>query len=147
MHDRTSRKQTPLWQTAAGLRIRCIHLRLDGVGGKHLPDRLLRAMKRFIWAICLTPLLLPVCAQAQALQARTCEAWNTARKANLSSAVQREWLFGYVNGWRDAQLAQTGQDLFQTMPAVETLIEKANVFCEREPGASVNEVMRVLLKP
>ncbi len=104
-------------------------------------------MKRFFSALCLTAMLYPLGAQAQALQARTCDAWNTARKANLSSAVQREWLFGYVNGWRDAQLAQNGQDIFQTMPAVETLIEKANVFCEREPGASVNEVMRVLLKP
>jgi hypothetical protein len=28
---------------------------------------------------------------AQSLTPRTCEAWNTARKANLSSAVQREW--------------------------------------------------------
>jgi hypothetical protein len=51
-------------------------------------------------------------AWAEALPSRSCEAWNTARKANLSTAVQREWLFGYVNGWRDAQLAQTGQDIY-----------------------------------
>lgn len=104
-------------------------------------------MKPIYCALYLAALLCPLNLQAQALQARTCEAWNTARKANLSSAVQREWLFGYLNGWRDAQLAQKGQDIFQTMPAVEGLIEKANAFCEQEPGAQVNQVMRSLLSP
>ena len=104
-------------------------------------------MKHFLFAMSLTTLLWPLGAQAQALQARTCEAWNTARKANLSSAVQREWLFGYVNGWRDAQLAQNGPDIFQTMPAVETLIEKANAFCEHEPDAKVNQAIGLMLKP
>ena len=104
-------------------------------------------MKSFYSALCLTALLSPLGTHAQALQARTCEAWNTARKANLSSAVQREWLFGYLNGWRDAQLAQNGQDIFQTMPAVETLIEKANAFCEQDSGAQVNQVIRLLLQP
>jgi hypothetical protein len=102
-------------------------------------------MKRFHVLLCLLALLGPVGAHAQALQARSCDAWNTARKANLSSAVQREWLFGYLNGWRDAQLAQKGQDIFQTLPAVESLIEKANAFCEAHPTAVVNQSISALL--
>ena len=82
---------------------------------------------------------------AQNLQSRTCEAWNTARKANLSTAVQREWLFGYVNGWRDAQLAFAGKDVFETMPALEVLIEKTNAFCEQQAEAKVNQVLARLL--
>jgi hypothetical protein len=84
-------------------------------------------------------------AHADNIQTRTCETWNTARKANLSTAVQREWLFGYVNGWRDAQLAQTGQDLFQAMPSLEVLIEKTNVFCEAQPQANVGKSINLLL--
>ncbi len=104
-------------------------------------------MKTQLLGMCLAALVYPLGASAQALQARTCEAWNTARKANLSSAVQREWLFGYLNGWRDAQLASNGPDIFQTMPSVESLIEKANAFCEQEPGAQVNKAISALIKP
>jgi hypothetical protein len=85
-------------------------------------------------------------AWAEALPSRNCEAWNTARKANLSTAVQREWLFGYVNGWRDAQLVQTGQDIYQTMPSVEVLLEKTNAYCEAQPQANVGQSVTKLLK-
>jgi hypothetical protein len=85
-------------------------------------------------------------AWAEALPSRSCEAWNTARKANLSTAVQREWLFGYVNGWRDAQLVQTGQDIYQTMPSVEVLLEKTNAYCEAQPQANVGQSVTKLLK-
>ena len=97
--------------------------------------------------LCLAVVFSPLALKADVLQPRTCEAWNTARKANLSSAVQREWLFGYLNGWRDAQLALNGQDMFQTMPSVEILIEKANAFCEQTPSAPVTQALRPLLKP
>jgi hypothetical protein len=96
--------------------------------------------------LCLAALFCPPSASAQALQARTCEAWNTARKANLSSAIQREWLFGYLNGWRDAHMASNSADIFLTMPAVESLIEKANAFCEQEPGSQVNQIIFKLLQ-
>ncbi len=109
--------------------------------------RLLLVWARAVCFCGLTVALHPVGAQAQALQARTCDAWNTARKANLSSAVQREWLFGYLNGWRDAQLALNGTDVFQTLPAVEILIEKTNGFCEKDPAAAVNQVMGKLINP
>jgi hypothetical protein len=100
-------------------------------------------------SVLLLGVLLVACTalHAQNLQSRTCEAWNTARKANLSTAVQREWLFGYVNGWRDAQLAFAGKDVFETMPALEVLIEKTNAFCEQQPDAKVNQVLAGLLPP
>ncbi len=101
------------------------------------------------WAPLLLAIGLAMSAMglhAQSLTPRTCEAWNTARKANLSSAVQREWLFGYLNGWRDAQLASQGPDVFQTMPAVEVLIEKANVFCEANPQALVAQTIAAILQ-
>ncbi|NDC61191.1 MAG: hypothetical protein EBZ60_04135 [Betaproteobacteria bacterium] len=93
-----------------------------------------------LWAVMATPSL-----QAEQLPARQCQAWNTARKANLSTAVQREWLFGYVNGYRDAQLAASGKDLFETIPALEVLIEKTNAFCEQQPDAKVSQAMAGLL--
>lgn len=88
----------------------------------------------------------PLGLHAQALQPRTCDAWNTARKANLSSAVQREWLFGYLNGWRDAQLAFKGTDVFQSLPAVEVLIDRANVFCESNPQSAVDQSITAVLR-
>jgi hypothetical protein len=90
--------------------------------------------------------LLLTTAWAEPLPSRSCEAWNTARKANLSTAVQREWLFGYVNGWRDAQLAQTGQDIYPTMPSVEVLLEKTNAYCEAQPQGNVGQSVTPLLK-
>lgn len=85
-------------------------------------------------------------AGAEALPSRSCETWNTARKANLSTAVQREWLLGYVNGWRDAQRAHSGQDIDQTMPSVEVLLEKTNAFCEAQPQGHVVQSVTKLLK-
>jgi hypothetical protein len=90
--------------------------------------------------------MLASTAMAEALPSRSCESWNTARKANLSTAVQREWLFGYVNGWRDAQLAQTGQDIYQTMPSVEVLLDKTNAYCEAQPQSNVGQSVTKLLK-
>jgi hypothetical protein len=55
-------------------------------------------------------------------------------------------LFGYVNGWRDAQLVQTGQDIYQTMPSVEVLLEKTNAYCEAQPKANVGQSVTKLLK-
>lgn len=100
---------------------------------------------RGLLALVLTSVVASM-AWAEALPSRSCEAWNTARKANLSTAVQREWLFGYVNGWRDAQLAQTGQDIYQTMPSVEVLLEKTNAYCEAQPQANVGQSVTKLLK-
>jgi len=97
-------------------------------------------------AIAGCAILMNTSATAEPLPSRSCEAWNTARKANLSTAVQREWLFGYVNGWRDAQLAQTGQDVFQSMPSVETLIEKTNAYCQVQPQANVGQSVHALLQ-
>lgn len=98
------------------------------------------------WLALLLASMVANMAWAEALPSRSCEAWNTARKANLSTAVQREWLFGYVNGWRDAQLAQTGQDIYQTMPSVEVLLEKTNAYCEAQPQGNVGQSVTPLLK-
>ena len=98
---------------------------------------------RALWLGALLSASTPL--PVQNLQSLTCDARNPARKANLSTAVQREWLFGYVNGWRDAQLAFAGKDVFETMPALEVLIEKTNAFCEQQPEAKVNQVLARLL--
>jgi hypothetical protein len=37
--------------------------------------------------------------------------------------------------------------VFETMPALEVLIEKTNAFCEQQPVAKVNQVLAGLLPP
>lgn len=101
-------------------------------------------MKKIIstLAVCTffsTPLM------SQPSQMRSCQDWNTARKANLSSAVQREWLFGYVNGWRDAQQFDTGKS-DQAPLKTEDIIEQTNVFCESHPEKNANESLKKMLQ-
>ena len=92
-----------------------------------------------------TPLGLVVCVMLLAIEPlafaqapdRPCEGWNTARKANLSTVVQREWVYGYLAGLSEAHRLHTGQDIAVRLPNTEAIVSHMNQFCESHPNASV----------
>jgi hypothetical protein len=99
---------------------------------------------RKIILIALTGLgLLP---QAQAMDStpRPCSGWNTARKANLSTVVQREWVYGYLMGMSDALKTQNSEDIFGLLPANEEIVLRLNTYCEQQPNSTVNQGAREL---
>ena len=65
--------------------------------------------------------------------ARPCSAWNTARKANLSSVVQR-----------DAAKANNGVDMYAQLPANESIVEWLNQHCEQQANSTVDAALREL---
>jgi hypothetical protein len=81
---------------------------------------------------------------AMDMTARPCSGWNTARKANLSTVVQREWVYGYLSGLSDARQSQTGKDVFSLLPANEDIVSKLNAHCETHTEDSVNKAAREL---
>jgi hypothetical protein len=83
--------------------------------------------------------LLLTCATVSLAQTidRPCQGWNTARKANLSTVVQREWVYGYLAGLSEAHRLNTGQDMAQQLPNTEAIVSHMNQFCESHPEASV----------
>ena len=78
------------------------------------------------------------------LPIRPCSAWNTARKANLSTVVQREWAYGYLNGMSDELKVQTDEDVFHLLPSNEDIVSRLNTFCELQPESTVNQAVRAL---
>jgi len=76
---------------------------------------------------------------------RPCSGWNTARKANLSTVVQREWVYGYLAGWRDALKTHANKDIDSLLPANEDIVSQINTYCESNPQNSVNNALRVLV--
>lgn len=76
---------------------------------------------------------------------RPCSGWNTARKANLSTVVQREWVYGYLAGWRDALKTHANKDIDSLLPANEDIVSQINTYCESNPQNSVNDALRVLV--
>lgn len=70
---------------------------------------------------------------------KTCSDWNTSRKANLSTVVQREWVYGYLSGLRDMLKLKTGQEISALLPANEEIVSQLNQFCEAHPQDSVNK--------
>jgi hypothetical protein len=88
--------------------------------------------------------------QAMDITPRPCEAWNTARKANLSSVVQREWAFGYLSGLSEATQAQSGHNMYALLPSNEAIVSLLNQHCEQQPSSTVDTALRQLfnqLKP
>ena len=75
---------------------------------------------------------------------RTCIGWNTARKANLSTVVQREWVFGYLTGMSDALKALSSEDVFGLLPANEDIVARLNAYCENQPESTVNQGAQAL---
>jgi len=73
------------------------------------------------------------------LPIRPCSAWNTARKANLSTVVQREWVYGYLTGMSDALKALSSEDVFALLPPNENTVAYLNSYCENQPESSVNQ--------
>ena len=76
---------------------------------------------------------------------KPCSGWNTARKANLSTVVQREWVYGYLAGWRDALKTHANKDIDSLLPANEDIVSQINTYCELNPQNSVNNALRVLV--
>jgi hypothetical protein len=76
---------------------------------------------------------------------RPCSDWNTARKANLSTVVQREWVYGYLSGLRDAILAHAKQDIYGLLPTNENIVSLVNAHCESQPHDTVNNALKSLL--
>lgn len=76
---------------------------------------------------------------------RACSAWNTARKANLSTVVQREWVYGYLSGFSDALKIHTGKDMYALLPANEDIVSQLNIYCEAHPQESVNKALHLLI--
>ena len=76
---------------------------------------------------------------------RPCSAWNTARKANLSTVVQREWVNGYLSGFSDALKTHTGKDIYGLLPANEDIVSQLNNYCESHPQDSVNKALHLLI--
>ncbi|MSQ65119.1 MAG: hypothetical protein EXR37_01995 [Limnohabitans sp.] len=70
---------------------------------------------------------------------RPCSAWNTARKANLSSVVQREWLYGYLSGMSDQEMTLSSKNMYELLPANEDIVVFLNNYCEQQPQSSVNQ--------
>ena len=75
---------------------------------------------------------------------RPCSGWNTARKANLSTVVQREWVYGYLTGMSDALKALNSEDVFGLLPANEDVVARLNAFCEKQPESTVNQGVQAL---
>jgi len=88
--------------------------------------------------------LLYGAAYAMNFTARPCSGWNTARKANLSTVVQREWLFGYLTGMSDALKALSSEDVFGLLPANEDIVASLNTYCENQPESTVNQGAQAL---
>ena len=101
------------------------------------------SLNKISLSLCITFCL---CHQAQALDAtpRTCTGWNTARKANLSTVVQREWVFGYLTGMSDALKALSSEDVFGLLPANEDIVARLNSYCENQPESTVNQGAQAL---
>jgi hypothetical protein len=76
---------------------------------------------------------------------RPCSGWNTARKANLSTVVQREWVYGYLTGMSDALKALNSEDVFGLLPANEDVVARLNAFCEKQPESTVNQGVQALI--
>jgi len=102
-------------------------------------------LKKISLSLCITFCL---CHQAQALDAtpRPCSGWNTARKANLSTVVQREWVYGYLNGMVDAFKALKSEDVLSMLPANEEIVSRLNTYCESQPESTVNQGIKELFK-
>lgn len=100
-------------------------------------------MKRH-WMVLIFTCLLAAQLPAMEITPRTCEAWNTARKANLSSVVQREWAFGYLSGLSEAVQTQTGQNMYVLLPSNEAIISRLNQHCEQQPNSTVDAALRQL---
>ena len=97
----------------------------------------------------LLPLMVSFCLFASEVHAmdtaaRPCSAWNTARKANLSSVVQREWVYGYLSGLSDAAKANNGVDMYAQLPANESIVEWLNQHCEQQANSTVDAALREL---
>ena len=97
---------------------------------------------------CL-PVIVALCvftSEVQAMDApfRPCTDWNTARKANLSSVVQREWAYGYLSGLSDAYKLQHGTDIYSLLPTHEAILAVLNQYCEQHPQATVDAALRDL---
>jgi hypothetical protein len=88
--------------------------------------------------------LLYGAAYAMNFTARPCSGWNTARKANLSTVVQREWLFGYLTGMSDALKALSSEDVFGLLPANEDIVASLNTYCENQPESTINQGAQAL---
>ena len=76
---------------------------------------------------------------SMAMTVKPCSEWNISRKANLSTVVQREWLYGYLSGWSEALKLQTGQDIYRFLPVSEEIVSRLNSYCELHPQNSVND--------
>ncbi|MFM7698871.1 MAG: hypothetical protein ACKO5X_09565 [Limnohabitans sp.] len=76
---------------------------------------------------------------------KSCSGWNTARKANLSTVVQREWVFGYISGLRDALLTHSNKEIYGLLPANENIVLFVNAYCESQPQSTVNDAVRHLI--
>ena len=76
---------------------------------------------------------------------RPCSGWNTARKANLSTVVQREWVYGYLSGFGEALKTHTGKDIYGLLPANEDIVSQLNNYCEAHPQDTVNNAIRLLI--
>jgi hypothetical protein len=88
--------------------------------------------------------LLHGAAHAMDSTPRPCSGWNTARKANLSTVVQREWVYGYLTGMSDALKALNSEDVFGLLPANEDVVARLNAFCEKQPESTVNQGVQAL---
>lgn len=79
--------------------------------------------------------------EAHALDAtpRPCSGWNTARKANLSTVVQREWVYGYLTGMVDTLKTLQSEDVLSLLPANEEIVSRLNTYCETQPESTVNQ--------
>lgn len=75
---------------------------------------------------------------------RPCSGWNTARKANLSTVVQREWVYGYLSGLSEAFSSLEGKHSNIDLPANEEIVSQLNTYCELHPQATVNQAARRL---
>ncbi len=86
--------------------------------------------------------------EAQALDAtpRPCTGWNTARKANLSTVVQREWVYGYLTGMVDTLKTLKSEDVLSLFPANEEIVSRLNTYCESQPESTVNQGIKELFK-
>jgi hypothetical protein len=76
---------------------------------------------------------------------RPCSGWNTARKANLSTVVQREWVYGYLSGFSEALKTHAGKDIYRLLPANEDIVSQLNNYCEAHPQDTVNNAIRLLI--
>ena len=75
---------------------------------------------------------------------RPCSGWNSARKANLSNVVQREWVNGYLTGMSDALKVLSSEDVVGSLPANEDIVASLNAYCENQPESTVNQGAQAL---